>query len=243
MDKLEEHIKTRLNDRKIAPSDKAWGKISAALESAPQQKKSGLKWYAIAAGFVGVMLLSTLYFSNKNENETVIEVSETNTDEEKSRGQEQLEVVASQEGQPVELVIDQKREQPTIDNTLIVATPSAHVAEVVETQPQSTLSPIEDNASIQHSIIDQKLNEIIVQVTEMEKNNVAVTEAEIDSLLLEAQRALLANRIFQEDGKVDALSLLNEVELELYDEARNPLFLALKDGFFKLRTAVADSNN
>ena len=91
--------------------------------------------------------------------------------------------------------------------------------------------------------ITNKLEEVLAQVNTMEDNSIAVSDEEIDSLLMAAQKELLAGKAFEENGKVDAMALLNEVELELYDDERNPLFIRLKEGFFRLRTAVADRNN
>jgi ABC-type phosphate transport system auxiliary subunit len=94
----------------------------------------------------------------------------------------------------------------------------------------------------QQTLIDEKINTLVAQVMNLENQNVPVTDAEIDSLLLLAQKELLTDRLLKANDQVDAMALLSEVEDELDRTFRGQLFEKLKDGFFKVRTAVADRN-
>ena len=76
----------------------------------------------------------------------------------------------------------------------------------------------------------------------MENTSQEVTDAEVDSLLRAAQRQILTDKLFADSGSVDAMSLLAEVEDELDESFRDQIFDALKSGYLKLRTAVADRN-
>jgi len=49
--------------------------------------------------------------------------------------------------------------------------------------------------------------------------------------------------VFQDNGKVDAMALLIEVEDEIDQSFRDRIFKKLKDGLFKARTAIANRNN
>jgi hypothetical protein len=114
--------------------------------------------------------------------------------------------------------------------------------EVVENR---TIQPLNDRA-IQESnaLISQKVEEVVAQVQLLEnQHNGEVTDAEVDSLLRRAQRQILTDKLFTNTGSVDAMSLLAEVEDELDETFRDQIFDALKDGYLKLRTAVADRNN
>jgi len=71
----------------------------------------------------------------------------------------------------------------------------------------------------------------------------AVTDAEVDSLLLQAQQDILKENLFNTDNSVNAMALLTEVEDELDQSFRDQIFESLKTGFLKVRTAVADRNN
>ena len=77
----------------------------------------------------------------------------------------------------------------------------------------------------------------------MEDGKESVTDAEVDSLLRHAQRELLADKAFNESNGVDAQELLAGVEDELNKSFRDQVFEKHKNGFVKVRTAVADRNN
>jgi hypothetical protein len=70
-----------------------------------------------------------------------------------------------------------------------------------------------------------------------------VTDAELDSLLRNAQEAIVREQLFNTDKTVNAIALLTEVEDELDQSFRTQIFQSLKTGFLKVRTAVADRNN
>jgi acyl carrier protein len=108
----------------------------------------------------------------------------------------------------------------------------------VETAPKKVTIPRNPSEEIIH----EKIAEIVAQVEVLEKENSTVTDAEIDSLLRNAQRQILEDKMFRKDRSVDAMALLADVEDELDRSFRDEIFDALKDGFLKVRTAVADRN-
>ena len=89
---------------------------------------------------------------------------------------------------------------------------------------------------------ERSAEEVVAQVELMETAQQDVSDAEVDSLLRAAQRQILTVKLFSESGSVDAMSLLAEVEDELDESFRDQIFDALKTGYLKLRTAVADRN-
>ena len=92
--------------------------------------------------------------------------------------------------------------------------------------------------------INRQLDAILTEVAQREQEGGAVvTDAEIDSLLREAQERIAALAYRMPRDSVDARSLLSAAESELDQTFREELFEKLKDGFRKVRTAVADRNN
>ena len=57
MDKLEKHIKEKLEERTIAPSKGAWDKIAQQVTEPAPRKRSTWFSYAIAASVVGIVLV------------------------------------------------------------------------------------------------------------------------------------------------------------------------------------------
>jgi len=97
-------------------------------------------------------------------------------------------------------------------------------------------------AKSQDFIIDQKVNEVLETVIRLERKSTQISDAEVDSLLRAAQLDILKEKVFQKNGKVDAMALLTEVEDELDQSFRDKIFNKLKERLFKARTAVADRN-
>ncbi len=61
--KFEEHIKDKLEKRRIEPSDKAWSKLSEKLDEHEGKSNNKMFWWlGIAASLVGVFLITTLIF-------------------------------------------------------------------------------------------------------------------------------------------------------------------------------------
>lgn len=247
MDKLEKHIKDKLEGRHITPSPGSWDRIASQLPN-PRKKKSG-KWYpyAIAASFLGALMVSYLLLTPNGAQEIQTQVVEEvpkvemdrNSDSQNSAITDQssdfneVEVVKTE----VKPSQDEQENRKNFSEELLVAK-----SEVVENR---TIQPLKDRA-IQESnaLISQKVEEVVAQVQLLEdQHNGEVTDAEVDSLLRRAQRQILTDKLFTKTGSVDAMSLLAEVEDELDETFRDQIFDALKDGYLKLRTAVADRNN
>jgi hypothetical protein len=89
-------------------------------------------------------------------------------------------------------------------------------------------------------LINEKINAIVARLDALALQNSTVTDSEIDALLRKAQDEILAQKIFKNLNSVDAMALLNQAETELDLSVRDQLFEALKSGYLKVRTAVAD---
>ena len=243
MDKLEKHIKDKLQTREIAPSNDAWKRISSQIETENKGRSKGSYWWAIAATFTLLAVLSFAFFNPQPQlemNRETIVVNEDETNE--------VPVVLEKEN-PVLItapVLTEEKSNEVVavsENQVLEETIIESGFEVAHTEQIVNKEPLNDAQEVTDLAITDKLEEVLAIVNTMENNAIAVTDAEIDSLLFAAQRELLTNSVLDQNCRVDAMTLLNEVELEIYDDQRNPLFIKLKENFFKLRTAVADRNN
>ena len=251
--KFEEQLKEQLYGREITPSDAAWDKIAQELEVTKTSKTNNSKWYGIAAGFIGVLFISVLYFT---ESETAIDNGIQITDVEKEDspinvipkntiGQGVHIEKVREEGTDTEnRIVDSKIKEKTLKLDYVKSkknTVTNNALVTSESEP-SNIEKVMVPLSPSKTLIDAKVAEIVAQVAVLENENVAVTDAEIDSLLRGAQRQILEDKIFRDDRSVDAMALLADVEDELDRSFRDQIFDALKDGFLKVRTAVADRN-
>jgi len=126
-------------------------------------------------------------------------------------------------------------------------TPVIQETSVAETTVGTPEDPKKSSETIfetaEKQLINDKIAAVVAQVESLENNNTQVTDAEVDKLLQQAQQELLEDRIFRSDNSVDAMALLAEAEQDLDKNFRDQLFDALKNGYQKVRTAVADRNN
>ena len=92
-------------------------------------------------------------------------------------------------------------------------------------------------------MISEQLDAVVAQVDAMESEGALVTDAEIDSLLQQAQEAIAQKRRVTSEGRVDAMALLDQAEFELDRSFREDIFEKLKSGFNKVRLAMAHKND
>jgi len=244
-DKFEKHIKTKLQEREIQPSENAWSKISSELKDDDAKKKPVYLWIGVAASIVVLLGVALFYFNGANElNESPIELVEI---ENEDKVEEVITRDPVQEEQVVIVETNRKTESTTVKKEEYI---------IPEVQENKTLNDAVEIAVVEHvsadqstsklevsdEIINSKVADIVAQIDVLEQYS-KVTDAEVDSLLKRAQDEILRDKIFNTDKSVDAMALLTEVEEELDQSFRDQIFNSLKAGFIKVRTAVADRNN
>jgi len=255
--KFEEHIKETLDKREIAPTDKAWDSLSQQLGPDKKKGKGAFLWGAVAA-CLGLLVGSTFYVGTNHHQEAgesgtlTVPTAETAGASVKDKIvlPEQEKVLRSIEAKSVEIVTMDDKDEPYkgsaetlghiqekqfLDNQV-----AAINGEVVDTPDVVSMKiPLEASTAV----IEAKVVEVVAQIGIMEQNQQALSEAEVDSLLWQAQRELFSEKIMGDDYKVDANALLADVEGELDKSYREQLFQALKEGYIKVKTAVAARNN
>lgn len=246
MEKLEKHIKEKLEERKISPSDAAWERVEASLE--PEKKRKETYWYAIAASVIGLLIVSIIFFNSQDKgmpSPEIVDVEKESTVNEIEKVNN-IEVVGNVYNEENTNPLQQEENLIRDKNTTLkqeLVEKSAAIVSANEAQEKREF--IQDSfvpTKSQDFMINQKVNEVLATVINLESEAIQVSDAEVDSLLRAAQFDILNEKIFQQDGKVDAMALLNEVEDELDQSFRDKIFTKLKEGLFKARTAVADRN-
>ncbi|VAW10510.1 hypothetical protein MNBD_BACTEROID03-1733 [hydrothermal vent metagenome] len=242
--KFENHIKEKLGEREIQPSAKAWGKLADQLNNTSQRSENkGYYRYAIAAGFIGLLFISVRYFNTSNSS-TTPNTQVVDTSKEKIEEQDNSEVLKEkftevEVAETVNIELIRKDEETASQERFSDSKKQISLIESVDPLPDT----IHVGSEVTSEIIDIKILEVVAQVDALENNNINLTDAEVDSLLRQAQREILAQKVFREDHAVDAVALLTGVEDELDRSFRDKIFESLKTGFIKVRTAVADRNN
>lgn len=245
--KFEEHIKEKLDKREIKPSVRAWESIASSIDNTNQGNKKGFVWYAIAACILGLLMASLfLFFGQKEALDVENSIVDKPTTEKPIEKLIKPAIIVEDAIIETTTKLVEREENPVSVEESLQPNKGAdksldYVANLNDNEKLKTF----DNIALSNEdLINNKIHELIAQVDSLEiKNKTSITDAEIDALLIKAQNEILEQRIFKQNNTVDAMALLNEAENELDKSFRDQLFNTLKNGFFKVRTAVADRNN
>lgn len=260
--KFEENIREKLEERELQPSKLAWEKLSTQLDAESETKSRSFMWLAIAASFVGVLIIASVLFNQSTipseENiQLVIEDMESTESiqlkQEVKSNTEPSEViqkseVASNEKTSEENVIQQAKvsKKPIVTPNEGIAVNKKEEQNILKSAVAKNDNNIDNTTKSiltkEEAIFNNKVDEVVSKVKMMQSSNSAITAEEIDALLQSAQKDIANQRILS-TKKVDATALLLDVEFELERSFRDKVFEALGDGFQKIRTAVVERNN
>ncbi|MAZ28096.1 MAG: hypothetical protein CL868_13605 [Cytophagaceae bacterium] len=249
--KFEENIKRKLDERKINPSASAWAKIEGQLQGQEHGAKK-YPWLWMAASIAALLVIATLFFSRQRETPAIQEPQLVETQVKQPQVKKENVLVPMESKTQVadnETTDMQKTTEPVINQ---VISPQRVEKLNIEKQEETTIAenpPLEEEINKLKSPafeneVNTKVREVIASVEHLEKRGAAVSDAEIDSLLKAAQQDIVREHMFiDNDRRVSATALLEEVEQELDPSFRDRVFEALKNGFNQAREALATRNN
>jgi len=236
---FEKKIKELFDGREIKPGRESWDKISSQLKTTPVRRKPRpfIYWAAASVAFVLMVLGWSVRntFEPSDNMDSVVErpggdsplslpevVPESNTQAQISAKEEAVDTSVRQEAEY----------KIAVENS----------GQLTQAEQKDPIAPGKTDREME-LLMDEKITELVAQVGAMEVEQQVVTESEADDLLREAQRDLLSRDEFQgSDEGSAAASLLADVEDELDESFRDQVFERLKQGYIRVRTAVADRN-
>lgn len=263
--KFEDKMREKLEQRTIQPSKGSWKKLEKLLDDKEEKKNKSYWWLGIAASFVGILIIASFFiksdsleddpakkYVNATEKTTkteenkiqIVELEQTETNDRTENANETLEPLIKKEvtdkiePEPSLVTIERKNSNYTRNTKKGKSQTSIAITTY---QPKKVLKT-QEIVSIDSAGIQEKVIAIAAQVKELERNDVVVTEAEIDNLLSQAQREIAIEQLLK-SNKVSASALLSDVESELDETFKEKVFEALKTGFQKLKTSVVERNN
>jgi hypothetical protein len=218
--KLENQFREKLNPREINPSEAAWDRLDAMLSVADKPKRK-FTWLYIAASFIGFLLISTVFFNQKEntidfkktnvviENTTQKDTSKTKI---KSLKKELIspKTLINQETKP--LVQTQKNTKIKVENE-IIKTPEKVVAEI---QLKNQKEPIAVNAKS----IPENIDSLLASVDKNSKSDIKNFSV-----------------------KINSAALLNQVDGELQVSFREKALNTITQKYKEAREALANRNN
>lgn len=249
--KFEEDIKDKLDKRTLQPSNNAWGKLSERLDD--QRKKKNNKpilWLGLAASVVGILLVVSQFFINETivddvpkivvvpkvveqtQNNTIVVETHTNIENPPENNQaDKKEVVKEPIKNPVIVKMEFDKKQTVIAQENSIEELKKEPVNSVEV----ALKPL--------TFEEEKIQAVANQIQTLKDNN-EITDEAINALLLEAQKEIRLNKLYNETtGVVDANLLLQDVEADLDQSFRSKVFKVIKSSYGTVKTAVAQRND
>ena len=252
--KIEEQFKELLNSRELQPSDKAWDRLDAMLSVAEEKKtKPSYGWFYIAASIIGFIFVGTLFFSQTEElidvrrNDVVFQEKVEKSSEDTIQLQSEKDVLPSIQFQSVAEVSNdnQKSKNQITKSEGIVHCNTCPSEKVIINQKTNRnlnqinnekIAEFKNETSIAHSEIPKTV-ESNKSLTDKESilksdNNLLVS--------LDNTAKQLANK--KATIKVDAKSLLSQVDGEVEYTFREKVFTKINKNYQEIKVALVNRN-
>jgi hypothetical protein len=228
--KLDNEFRKKLNEREINPSDRAWDRLDAMLNVAEESKpKRKYTWLYIAAGFVGFLLVSTIYLGQRG-----ISINNLNNN------------VVVEEGQKKDSVVEPKN---SIKDVIISKPSDTNVIVIKETKKGVDKKTGEVNPGRENQ--NQVAERSIIKETNSEnwKNNQTsiaedLKDASVDQLLTSAEKTVAIDKSTAQKTKVkiNANDLLSQVDGELELSFREKVITRVNKNYQTVKVALANRN-
>lgn len=220
--KFDSQIREKLDGRTIQPSAQAWDRLDAMLTAAEKPKHNS-NWMYVAASFVGFLLIATIFFKQ--------------TEELIDPGKHQMVIQNS--------VIPKAGDVSGAKTTNQIVSNKIGVGGTVEegraTSKHSKAEAVKENGQInnQNQLAQNTKSEIINQKTISQKSN----DASVDEHLALAEPSSKNEILTKKSSiKVNAASLLSQVDGELELSFREKVISKLNKNYQSVKVAVNNRN-
>lgn len=218
--KMEEEFRKKLNAREIQPSDAAWDRLDAMLSVAENKKpKRNFRWIYIAAGLALFFAIGLFLFQQQRGNPEIKMKNPT--------------VVTSEENQKAS---EEPNSEVSKEMTPVIGKSAAVAENKTAVKSKTTKTAVTKVAS------DMTIPSVKKEVAEV----ITPKEPEVRKVTPDSEsKTLLASTDTSKERpqvKVNANSLLNNVEGELNQEFRETTLQRLNRNFKTVKTAVANRN-
>ncbi|MGB2088106.1 MAG: hypothetical protein ACPHVL_05645 [Psychroflexus salarius] len=221
MKNLEKHIKSKIEQREIQPSEHAWFKVVEGLEQSPQRKKRPYLYFiaGLVAGLVLFFSLQTLWFSPSNN----LDVQPT-----------KLVSPASTSNTVPQSVLAVSSNLKSQDILIKAKLPQSNPIHFVKTPNKQSLYVPETTEDLANSLLAEIELELQEQPNSVPKDKLT----EVDRLLAQA-KAQLQPQQRQLVSHVTPELLLADVNAQLEDDNfRDKVWAAIKLKFNQVQEAL-----
>ena len=235
--KLEQDFKQKLEQRTIQPTEMAWDRLDAMLTVAEKKKKPNRTWMYMAASFLALLLVGTLFLNREKntENGTINNNSVVNTESPISKEDSNVQQIIATPVRPQDAVVTTAspvKNAETYKATSTVKNRNTTKPNTGST-PGTTATP----------------NEGLVANEAPEQPKLSRLSVDANALLASvespetATAGTINTKIKQSTVKVSANTLLTSVEGELNESFRDKVIETVSKNFNKVKSSVASRNH
>ncbi|SFI79553.1 hypothetical protein [Olleya namhaensis] len=244
--KFEKQLKDTLERRTIAPSKTTWSQLDTLLDQRQDKRKVSFWWLSIAATLVGVCLTVFIFRNQSNTINEVVEEVKNEINIPRKIQAVQPDVIVNKKDAKSDVLNEKQEQQYQVkkNNAVITApTKKATVINVASGNLKPTSLEAEGNAlnTVSNSVTSTVVAQSQSVDTQIIKSKILTNEA--DLLLDKAYAKVKATNTGYKSEKIDANSLLEEIEMTSEKSLKNRLFHAVKSGYETLRTTVVERDN
>lgn len=256
--KFEDNIKEKLEERRLTPNDSSWAALQNQLEAnASKKNRKPFWWMGLAASFIGILLVSTLFFNKENNLVVPIKV----VDVEVENPIETNKIDATKVTQEKKNLIAIPKKTEIIERNNSVSNKKKLKTQLSKKENQLQLEKLKiKNTTIAKKVIneevspatietlsleEQQINAVVAEINKLNKSTHTLgIDSEVDVLLQEAQRDIAFNKLYKQAIKtVDANGLLLEAEEDLQESFREKVFSKILEGLKDVKRAYVNRNN
>jgi hypothetical protein len=233
--KLETDFRQKINDRTLTPSENSWDRLDAMLTIAEQKKpKRKNLWLYVAASFIGLFFTGTLmYNSSKTILETPKVVLENSKTPKSTVKSSQVEVVI------LDTVSNKKQ---------IILQPLKYKQSIQKNYSRVSVIKINPNQVVENATKNEQESNPILPVQVMQESKLQKTipsYVNVDELLVSVEKTskIEKSTIQKQVVKVDAKSLLSQVDGELELTFREKVIQTVNKNYQTVKVALENRNN
>lgn len=235
---MEKEFSKKLNEREIQPSPMAWDRLDAMLAVSEEKAVKKYNWLYIAAGFLGFLFIGTMLFmqteqmTDTGKTEVVIENKTIDTVKDSVETSPNLESIKPiYENQIQNTVASEEKVKIKTSEKIKQNTPSnKNPRETILEKRQESVAVNQENQINNQSIINQKTEQ---------KSAKTSTYVNVDGLLASVETAPKTKK---PSIKVDAQSLLSQVDGELELSFREKVIQAANKQYKNVKVAISNRN-
>ena len=244
--KFEKQLKDTLERRTIAPSKTTWSQLDTLLDQRQDKRKVSFWWLSIAATLVGVCLTVFIFRNQSNTINEVVEEVKNEINIPRKIQVVQPDVIVNKKDHKRDVLNEEQEQHYQVKKNNVVITAPTKKATVINVA-SGNLKPIslEDEGNALNTASKSVTSTVVEQSqsvdTQIIKSKILTNEA--DLLLDKAYAKVKATNTGYKSEKIDANSLLEEIEMTSEKSLKNRLFHAVKSGYETLRTTVVERDN